>query len=1075
MNRSGRGLENFVGLMKYWVCMNITLRVAVISILTLSAASSASADLLPIQSYTAANGLIYDSVRLIVEDSRGFLWFCTPIGVSRFDGYRFTSYGAEHGMYYSNIRDLKETNKGVYLFASNVGVYQFDPQSARSSFLNREAASPPQQAPPLFKLLSVSDSPEANSVNRLYKTRPGQILALTNAGVFEADDSRGEITFTRFQIPSLPNPGAEIYELAEDAEGSLWMAHGTGLERRLPDGRFVHYSIKAGSGSGRVTAISIDRQNRLWLIHEAGMVLFQPEPLSALASGELPPVAIKLQIGSRGSAQDDRFHQPPAGAASLFTGNEGAPTQGMLDVYCASDDQVWVGTLGQGLFSYRNRQIRRYTKANGLIDNIISSITEDAFANLWVTSGLGAMKVARKGFVSYKQEDGLGTEVISSLFETVGGELCAIGIRWWINSFDGTRFKAIRPNLPRRLLETSGRVLQDHAGEWWMATPEGLYRFPNVSRVEQLSRAAPKAVYTTKDGLAANHVFGLFEDSRRNIWVSFRGDKNERLVRWDRAAGTFRTFSEADGLPRGSQPEFFCEDISGAVWMSLWNGGLLRYQNERFSKIPLSLDENNNRIHDLYSDSKGRLWIATSLEGLKRLDQVFTDTPHFTTYTIAQGLSSNHIQYLVEDGWGKIYFVTSRGMDRLDPETGQIKYYTAADGLTTAGTGRAFRDRHGALWLGTSRGISRFTPEVDTAVAAPPVFISNVLVAGQPIPLSEIGATQVSNITLEPDQRQLQIDFFGLSLAAGETLRYQYKLEGANGDWSAPTGARTVTYPSISPGYYRFLVRAVTTEETYTTSPASVSFIVLRPVWQRWWFVLAVSVSLGFLAYAAYRYRVAKLLELERIRTRIATDLHDDIGASLSRMAILSEVVKQQTGPLNMTTYTMLNEIADSARSLIDSMSDIVWAIDPRKDDLKSVAQRIRQFASDVLESQEIRWTFEFTEGLEKIKLSPDERRQFYLIFKEAIHNVAKHSGCTEAKLRIFLENNRLHGEISDNGRGFAMPDLETSFMGMGGNGLKNMQARAGEVGGQLGIDSAPGKGSHILFVLPLKKLNLGG
>jgi signal transduction histidine kinase/ligand-binding sensor domain-containing protein len=1060
--------------MKYWVCMKI-LRVAVIAFLTLLAAPSASADLLPIQSYTAADGLIYDSVRLIVEDSRGFLWFCTPIGVSRFDGYQFTSYGAEHGLYYSNIYDLKETNKGVYIFASQAGIYVFDPQSSRASYSNSEATSPQQKARPLFNLLSVSDTPGANTVNRLYKTRRGQILALTSAGVFEADDSTDKITFRRFEIPSLSTQGVVVYELAEDSEGSLWMAHDAGLERRLPDGRFIHYSIQPSSRSDRVTSFSIDRQNRLWLIHDAGVILFTPEPLSALEAGEISPRSLRLQTGSRNPAQDELFHQPPAGGASLFTGNEGAPTWGLLDVYCSSDDRVWVGTLEQGLFSYHNRQFRFYTKANGLLDNLIASITEDAFGNLWVASGLGAMKIAKKGFVSYKQEDGLGHEFINNIFETVTGEICAIGRRWWINRFDGIRFKAIQANLPRRLRETRGRVIQDHAGEWWMATPEGLYRFPKVSNLEQLSQVAPKAVYTAKDGLAADNCFGLFEDSRRNIWVSFRGDKDERLVRWNRATGTFQTFSEINGLPRGSQPDFFCEDLSGAIWMSLWHGGLVRYQNGRFSKIPFSFDENNNRIHDIYADGKGRVWIATSLEGLKRLDDVFTDTPQFTTYTIAQGLSSNHIQYLVEDKWGKIYFVTSRGMDRLDPETGQIKYYTTADGLTAAGTGRAFRDRHGELWLGTSRGISRFTPEVDKPVAAPPVFISKVLIAGQPLPISEIGATQVGGITIEPDQRQVQIDFFGLSLAAGETLRYQHKLEGASGDWSVPTSARTVTYPNIPPGNYRFFVRAVTTEGSSTISPASVSFIVLRPVWQRWWFLLTLAVSLGLLGYAAYRYRIAKLLELERIRTRIATDLHDDIGASLSRMAILSEVVKQQTGSLNVATYSMLNEIGDSARSLIDSMSDIVWAIDPRKDDLKSIAQRIRQFASDVLESQKIRWTFEFTEGLEEIRLSPDERRQFYLIFKEAINNVAKHSGCTEAKLRIFLENNRLHGEISDNGRGFVLPDPETSFMGMGGNGLKNMQSRACDVGGRLDIDSEPGKGSKIHLLLPLKRLNFRG
>ena len=233
---------------------------------------------------------------------------------------------------------------------------------------------------------------------------------------------------------------------------------------------------------------------------------------------------------------------------------------------------------------------------------------------------------------------------------------------------------------------------------------------------------------------------------------------------------------------------------------------------------------------------------------------------------------------------------------------------------------------------------------------------------------------------------------------------------------------------------------------------------VLRPVWQRWWFLLLVALAIGAAIYAVYRYRIAQVIKLERVRTRIATDLHDDIGSSLSQIAILSEVVRQKVGaggagePLNM--------IAETSREMVDAMSDIVWAINPQKDRLNNLAQRMRRFAEDILDAQEISYQFNSLENLKDVPVGSDVRREVYMIFKECVTNAVKHSGAARIEFRINLENEFLIIEISDDGRGFDTAEAENPDS-LGGNGLINMHRRAENLGGTFAIDSAPGKGAR--------------
>ena len=240
--------------------------------------------------------------------------------------------------------------------------------------------------------------------------------------------------------------------------------------------------------------------------------------------------------------------------------------------------------------------------------------------------------------------------------------------------------------------------------------------------------------------------------------------------------------------------------------------------------------------------------------------------------------------------------------------------------------------------------------------------------------------------------------------------------------------------------------------------------------------------------YAAARYRVARAVDLERVRTRIATDLHDDIGASLSQIAILSEVVTQRvghiggTGPLvggggnggndaaaagRASVTQPLAMIANTSREMVDSMSDIVWAINPQKDHLHDLKQRMRLFASDMLSARDIRFRFE-AHGAD-LRLGADLRREVYLIFKECVNNLAKHSGGTEADIELRSEGDWLTFRITDNGRGFNPAQATDGGQSRGGHGLGGMRRRAEALGGTFAIESAPGEGTIVTLRVPVR------
>ena len=328
--------------------------------------------------------------------------------------------------------------------------------------------------------------------------------------------------------------------------------------------------------------------------------------------------------------------------------------------------------------------------------------------------------------------------------------------------------------------------------------------------------------------------------------------------------------------------------------------------------------------------------------------------------------------------------------------------------------------------------------------------------------VADTGQTYIDGPKVKPGQGQLRIDFVGLSFAPGDTLRYQYRLAGVDPDWSAPSEQRSVVYGRLSSGHYRFLVRALNSGGMTSPQPATVTFTMLPPVWLSWWFLSLAALAAGMLVHAGHRYRVRQLLAVERVRTRIATDLHDDIGSSLSQISILSALVRRRLDTADPQVNQPLAEMATVSGEMVAALSDIVWAINPRHDRLGDLAARMRRFALDVLGGRGIDVRFHASDEQEHRRTSSDFRRQVYLIFKETVNNAARHAGCTQAVVELQVAHGRLELHVSDNGSGF-----EPMSAG-DGNGLVNMRRRAADLNGTLDLRSEPGRGTELKLSVPL-------
>jgi ligand-binding sensor domain-containing protein len=980
---------------------------------------------LPLRQYTAADGLANNSVNHIASDHRGFLWFATSEGLSRFDGYSFANLTTRDGLPHRAINRILIDRKGVFWLATAKGVVRFQPERL------------PNESGRLLVLPYMGTSRrDFEIINYLFEDHTGRIWCATEGGVFFVDyKSAGPVLVAvDFGLRGKVSGDSNVSALAEDREGSLWAGTLDGmLHRRFPDGRLEQYSVADGLPQGEIHDLLTDRKGRVWVATRSGLLRLAPHPRPGTNIVEYHP-----------------------GAA------DGFPNTRAYCLFESSNGDVWAGMfLYLAKFAGGEGPIQVWDKNAGLPELGVVSIGEDRDQNLWFgTPDTGVVKFSRRGFTRYFHEDGLpqGTS-LPRISETVGGLLFAVGREAQgglsINVLRGNRFEAATPyapGIPYWGWQPVPMAVQDHFGEWWIATEGGLLRYPRLDDPAGLARVPPKAIYTVRDGLPANYVVCLHEDRNGDIWIGL-DPPGMGITLWRRQDQRFQTFGQ--GIDR---PISFAEDHDGNLWVGDWSGQIWRIHDNKIALIG-GEGTDRNLINDLLIDRAGRLWAATSNKGVLRFDRPSELQPGFRSYDADDGLSSVTVRNLVEDRDGFIYLATANGIDRLDPESGHLRHFSTADGLSPGKILAAYRDKSGELWFGTAHGeLSRLGPEPSKTESVPSIWITGVSVGGQPLPVSELGTSELRNLEIPAGQQQVQFTFVSLSYATGDVPRYQYRI--GDQPWSEPIQSRSVHYAGLAPGVYQFAVRAINADGAVSPAPAIIDFRVLPPFWRRGWFYAVSIMTIAGAGFWGHRFRVNKLLELERIRLGIATDLHDDIGSSLSRIAILSEVAQRGHGQRD--TSEVLQRIGGLAREVLDSTSDIIWAVHPQKDRLSDLQRRMRHFSADVLSAKNISMVWKAAETNSDVELGAQLRRHVYLIFKETVNNISRHSAATQVTIELALTGSELVLAIQDNGTGFD-PSAESS-----GNGLKSIRGRAAHLKAVLDWESSPGNGTRLSLRAPL-------
>jgi signal transduction histidine kinase/ligand-binding sensor domain-containing protein len=1021
--------------------------------LVVCAAGTVRSERLPFRSYTTADGLPHNLVYRIVPDSRGFLWFCTKGGLARFDGYGFTNFGAEQGLPEGGVRDLLETRAGEYWVATVGGLARFDPKGRPG---RPSRGQDDRNAAPMFALLGSTDGvPFTSAVTVLREARDGAIWAGTAKGLYRVDGPAGAQSLRAIEI-GLPGDAPKpqgIADILEDRFGTLWVATPDDLYRRWSDGSTARYGLPGKY----LSDVYEDHEGHFWLgTREAGFFGFAA----------------------------DASHAPPV-FAEAFGVKEGLPNICVNQLFEASDGRFWIAD-GEGLVEFfphgdaQGRRLRAYTRRNGLSYFDVNSLSEDRDGNLWLaaTNG-GAMKLARDGFITYSRLDGI--ENVNAIFEDRAGDLCFRGyvlgdergsmfdggavdfvraeprVFTRLGCFDGWRFDWFDPDAIKDwgwVLERT--TFQARSGEFWFGSAEGVFRFAAADHLADVRKARPLAVYTTRDGMPAGQVFRLFEDSSGNIWIATTSSATG-LARWEVGTERVRDLGRSPGLPSLEDDEVlsFGEDGSGAIWIG-FRQALTRYLRGAFTTFRTAEGLPAGGITDVHRDRSGRLWLASDRAGLIRVEHPDSDRPAFVIYAVGQGLSNNDVEVITEDPAGFLYVGGGQGLDRFDPETGRVKHFTADDGLAPGVLFAAHRDRRGVLWFGTSAGLARLAPRAASPPVIPRALVSAVRVGGVAQAVSALGESALPLPDFAPDQNHVEVDVIAIGYGAGEVLRYQYKLEGAQADWSAPSAQRTVNFASLASGHYTLRVRALNSEGMMSDPPASVSFTILEPIWLRWWFLTLATFAMGAVVFAVYRYRVARVLEMAAIRTRIATDLHDDIGANLTRIGMLSEVAKRSRDDASLAS------IGHIARESVEAMSDIVWAINPNRESLADLVRRMRHHAEELFTLRGIDLDFGARGAQDTLRLGMDLRRDFLLVFKEAVNNVARHAHCTQVSIDLSCTGSTLTLSVADNGVGF---DLSQESAG---HGLASLHRRAARMKGTLDVQTAPSKGTTVTLRVPL-------